>query len=134
VFAFALLGSVGFASVSISDVTMARASRVTPAVVSAQGALADAMGARDRECRSGAGRFCRERESAVVDARHALDLAVGTVTGTADPQSAAAIRMVGWVTGGAIRPTEDDFAMVRLALLCLLPQLGGVLLMIGRAK
>ena len=42
VFAFALLGSVGFASTSISDTVMARASRVTPQVTAAQGAPARA--------------------------------------------------------------------------------------------
>jgi len=36
-FAFAISSSVGFASVNIADVTMARASRVTPAVTAAQG-------------------------------------------------------------------------------------------------
>jgi hypothetical protein len=30
------------------------------------------------------------------------------------------------------RPTENDFAMLRLMLLTLLPQVGGILLMIGR--
>jgi hypothetical protein len=60
VFAFALLGSAGFASASISDVTMTRNGRVTPQVTAAQSALADAMGARDRECH---GKFCRGREA-----------------------------------------------------------------------
>jgi hypothetical protein len=32
-----------------------------------------------------------------------------------------------------LRPTGDDFAMLRLMLLALLPQIGGVLLMIARA-
>jgi hypothetical protein len=31
-----------------------------------------------------------------------------------------------------LRPTGDDFAMLRLILLALLPQLGGILLMVGR--
>jgi hypothetical protein len=132
VFAFALLGSVGFASVSISDVTIARAARVTPQVTQARGALADAMGARDRECKGGVGRFCRERESAVATARQALDAAIGAVAATSDPQTEAAIRLVAWVSRGAIKPATDDFGMIRLALLSLLPQIGGVLLMVAR--
>ncbi len=48
------------------------------------------------------------------------------------PQTETATRMVAWLSGGLVRPTGDDFAMVRLFLLALLPQIGGVLLMIGR--
>jgi hypothetical protein len=32
---------------------------------------------------------------------------------------------------GAFKPTDEDFTMLRLALLALLPQIGGVLLMVG---
>ena len=53
---------------------------------------------------------------------------------TADPQTEAAIRLVAWLSGGALRPSGDDMAMVRLILLALLPQLGGVLLMIARGQ
>jgi hypothetical protein len=31
-----------------------------------------------------------------------------------------------------LRPTPEDFAMLRLVLLALLPQIGGILLMVGR--
>jgi hypothetical protein len=55
-----------------------------------------------------------------------------SVEKTADMQSEAAIRVVAWVSRGALQPTGDDFAMLRLVLLALLPQIGGVLLMIGR--
>jgi hypothetical protein len=63
-FVFAVTAGVGFASTNIADVTLARASRVTPAVATAQAALTDAMSARDRECKGGVGKFCRERELA----------------------------------------------------------------------
>jgi hypothetical protein len=115
VYAFALLGSVGFASVSISDVTMARAAQVTPQVTQAQGALSDAMAARDRGCKGGVGKFCREREAAVVDRQQALDDAMGAVAQMTDPQTEAAIYLVVWVSRGAIKPAAGDFAMVRLA-------------------
>jgi hypothetical protein len=108
VYAFALLGSVGFASVSINDVTMARAAQVTQA----QGALSDAMAARDRGCKGGVG---REREAAVVDRQQALDDAMGAVAQMTDPQTEAAIYLVVWVSRGAIKPAAGDFAMVRLA-------------------
>ena len=131
-FVFAVTAGIGFASTNISDVTIARASRVTPAIANAQGALNDAMAARDRECKSGVGKFCREREAAVVERRQVLDSAAASVGQTADAQSDAAIKLVTWVSHGLLRPTLEDFAMLRLVLLALLPQIGGILLLIGR--
>jgi hypothetical protein len=131
-FIFAITASIGFASVNISDVTTSRSSRVTPAVMASQAALADAMASRDRECRGGVGKFCREREAAVAERRQAVEAAMHGVEQTADPQTEAAIRVVAWASLGALRPTENDFSMLRLVLLALLPQIGGVVLMIGR--
>ena len=131
-FVFAVTAGIGFASLNIADVTMARASRATPAVATAQAALNDAMAARDRECKGGVGKFCRERETAVSERRQAVDMAMRAVEHTADPQTEAAIRIVAWTSLGTLRPTPDDFAMLRLVLLALLPQIGGILLMVGR--
>lgn len=133
-FLFALSAGIGFASVNISDVTSTRASRVTPAVTVAQAALSDAVTARDRECKSGTGKFCREREAAVVTQRQGLETAMKAVELQADPQVEAATRIVSWLTGGLVHPTGDDFAMLRLMLLALLPQVGGILLMVGRGS
>jgi hypothetical protein len=132
-FVFAVTAGIGFASVNITDVTAARAARVTPAVTAAQSALRDAMSARDRECVNGVGKFCREREAAVAGRRQILDTAMASVGQTADPQTDAAIKLVAWVTQGALRPSGDDFAMLRLVLLALLPQIGGILLMVSRS-
>jgi hypothetical protein len=132
-FVFAVTAGIGFASVNITDVTATRAARVTPAVAAAQSALSDAMSARDRECRNGVGKFCREREAAVAERRQILDAAMASVGQTADPQTNAAIKLVAWITQGMLRPTSDDFAMLRLVLLALLPQVGGILLMVSRS-
>jgi hypothetical protein len=131
-FVFAVTAGIGFASVNIADVTLSRASRITQAAQTAQAALADAMAARDRECKGGVGKFCREREAAVDERRHALDAAMQAIRQTADPQTDAAIRIVAWATRGALQPTGNDFAMLRLVLLALLPQIGGILLMVAR--
>jgi hypothetical protein len=133
-FVFAVTAGIGFASMNISDVTLARASRPTPAVTAAQAALTDAMAARDRECKGGVGKFCREREAAVAERRQAVDTAMHSVEETADPQTNAAIRIVAWVSHGWLQPTANDFAMLRLVLLALLPQIGGILLMVGRSR
>jgi hypothetical protein len=131
-FIFAMTAGIGFASTNISDVTLARASRVTPAVAMAQAALSDAMTARDHECKSGVGKFCREREAAVAERRQILDTVTSSVEQSADPQTSAAIKLVTWLSDGLLRPAAEDFAMLRLILLALLPQIGGILIMVGR--
>jgi hypothetical protein len=131
-FIFAVTAGIGFASTNISEVAFARASRMTPAIASAQAQLTDAMAARDRECKGGVGKFCREREAAVAERRHAFDTATQQVAQTADPQTEAAVKLVAWVSHGLLKPEADDFAMLRLVLLALLPQFGGILLMVGR--
>jgi len=132
-FVFAVMAGVGFASINIADATLVRASRLTPAVAAAQAGLSDAMTARDRECKGGVGKFCREREVAVNERRQALDLATQAVVQTADPQTESAVRLVAWVTHGALQTTGHDFAMLRLVLMALLPQIGGILLLVGRS-
>src|SRR5512139_1337664 len=102
-----------------------------PSVQMAQAALADAMAAQDRECINGVGKFCREREAVVNERRQTLDTAMQAVGQAADPQTDAAIRILAWATHGALKPTGDDFAMLRLILLALLPQIGGILFMVG---
>jgi hypothetical protein len=131
-FVFAVTASIGFVSTNISDVTLVRASRVTPAVTSAQVTLTDAIAARDRECKGGVGKFCRDREAAVAERRQVLDSAMTSVGQAADPQTVAAIRLVAWGSGGMLRPAPEDFAMLRLILLVLMPQIGGLLLLVGR--
>ena len=133
-FVFAVTAGIGFASENIADVTLARASRPTPAITVAQASLADAMAARDRECKGGVGKFCREREAAVAERRQAVDAAMHSVEETADPQTNAAVRIVAWLSHGMLQPTANDFAMLRLILLALLPQIGGILLMVARSR
>jgi len=133
-FVFAVTAGIGFASVNIADVTLSRASRATPAIHTAQATLDDAVAARDRECKGGVGKFCREREATVNERRQALDVAMHSVQKTADPQTDAAIRIVAWLSRGLLQPTDNDFAMLRLVLLALLPQIGGILLMVGRHR
>jgi hypothetical protein len=104
---FAVTTAVGFASTNISGMNT--------------GAC---MAARDRECRGRAGTFCREREAAVADSQ-VLDAAMASVGQVADPQTDAAIRLLAWGSRRMLRPTAEDFAMMRLILLALLPQIGG---------
>jgi hypothetical protein len=78
------------------------------------------------------GRSGQVREAAIPALRQNLNTATHEVERAADPQTTAMIRVVAWVSLGALRPSENDFAMLRLMLLALLPQIGGIVLMIGR--
>jgi hypothetical protein len=100
----------------------------------AQDSLRDAVASRNRECSGGVGRFCREREQTVTERQRALDAALGSVEHAADPQTDAAVKIVAWLTAGIAKPAADGFAMLRLVLLAVLPQIGGILLMVGRAR
>jgi hypothetical protein len=40
--------------------------------------------------------------------------------------------IIRWLSAGHVVPTADDFGMLRLALLTLLPQIGGLVLMVAR--
>ncbi len=93
--------------------------------------LADAVAARDRECKGGVGKFRRERDALVAERRQLFDAAM-TSGGQVAPQTDAAIKLVAWIFRGMMRPAPEDFAMVRLILLALLSQIGGMLLLIRR--
>jgi hypothetical protein len=88
--------------------------------------------ARDRECVK-LGPICRQREDAVAERQRRLDAALQSVERRADPQTGTATQLVAWASFGQVRPTEDDFQMFRVLLLALLPQIGGLLLMISRS-
>jgi len=83
-------------------------------VTAAQSALSDAMSARDRECLHGVGNSAANAKQR-AERRQILDTAMGSVGQTADPQTDAAIKLVAWVTRGALRPSGDDFASFALS-------------------
>jgi hypothetical protein len=132
-FTFALYAGVGFASLNIADTVMARAGRTTPAVEVAQRALSDAKAARDRECGK-VGPVCSQREDTVRERQTELTSAMTKVSAAADPQTDAAAKLLAWVSFGGLRPTPDDFGMLRLFLMTLLPQIGGIVLMVARSR
>jgi hypothetical protein len=128
-FAFALIASAGFASMNIAEVTTARAARSSPSTELAQRKLDAATTAVATECRRVAP-LCHARQAEQRDALADLSAAQKAVEAGADPQTAKAAQLVAWLTPW--RPNPDDLAMVRLALLTLLPQLGGLVLMVAR--
>jgi hypothetical protein len=79
---------------------------------------------------SGVGKFCR---AGSVRQRPSSESRNRNSFSQADPRSPAdaAVSIVAWVSRGMPRPTDDDLAMLRLILLALLPQIGGLMLMVG---
>ena len=132
-FVFALTNSLGFASVNFSETTQARVERVTPAVSDAQRRLDTLSASRVSECVK-RGDKCRQLEK---DEQHALEQlreAREKVFAAADPQLASATKLIAWATLNRLHPSADDFTMLRLLLLTLLPQLGGLVLMIAKSS
>jgi hypothetical protein len=127
-FGFALIASVGFASLNITDATIERSARSTPGIEDARLALADAKLARDRECIRVRRPMCQRREDEVLARQDALAAERRAVV--ADPQAEGAARLVAWATG--VRPAPEALAGLRLALLTLLPQIGGLLIAVAR--
>src|SRR5207302_6801955 len=135
-FAFAIVAGIGFASLNIADTTAAGRASVatttastdqgTAAITAARLAATTATKAREAEC-SVRGPRCRDREVDERTALTALSTAIGApvpavaAIGAADPQTEAASKLAAWVSFGTVRPTGDDFGMLRLLLLALLP-------------
>jgi hypothetical protein len=128
-FGFALIASAGFASINIADVTSARAARSSPAMEVARLKVDAAKAAVAAECKQ-VGPLCRARQAEERQVLAELAGAQTAVAAAADPQTTRSAQLVAWLSPW--RPSDTDLAMVRLALLTLLPQLGGLVLMVVR--
>jgi hypothetical protein len=132
-FTFALTNSLGFASLNLTDVAIARAERVTPEVALAQRTADTLTKSREDECRK-RGDKCRQLEQDERNALADLRTAQAKVSQTADPQVDAAAKLMAWASLGRLTPSPEDFGMLRLFLLTFLPQIGGVVLMVARSQ
>jgi hypothetical protein len=131
-FIFAITNSLGFASSNLTEATTVRAERITPAILDAQRRLDTLTASRNAECLKRGDR-CRQLEKDEQTAIESLRDARHEVSALADPQIASAAKLVAWVSLNRFHPSADDFAMLRLLLLTLLPQLGGLVLMASSA-
>lgn len=77
-------------------------------------------------------RNCGPVDKEVLLAFEALREAREKVSETSDPQAASGAKLVAWVSADRFHPSADDFAMLRLLILTILPQLGGLVLMVAR--
>jgi hypothetical protein len=129
-FASALINGLGFASLNLAETSTVRAERITPTVSDAQRRLDTLSSSRATECLK-RGDKCRQLEKDEQQALESLREARREVSVTADPQIASAAKLVVWISLDRFHPSADDFAMLRLLLLTLLPQLGGLVLMVS---
>ena len=141
----AMLASLGFASLHMSDTAAARAAIVTTATVAADqrtAAIEAARGAADAATKSRVaecgrrGPLCRELEHveqarlSELTAAIALPVPAAATIAGPDPQVTGAVRLARWVGLGV---TAIDISNLRLALMALLPNLAGLVLCFGMA-
>jgi hypothetical protein len=135
----AMLASLGFIELNVSDTAAGRqaivttatatADQRTAAITAAQLAATAATKAREGEC-AVRGSKCRDREADERQALAALATAIAVPVPTAatiaeaDPQVTGALRLATWVGLGL---KTDDVKNVRLALMALLPNIAGLL-------
>jgi hypothetical protein len=131
---FALMNSMRLASNVSADQAMARADRQTAGVQTAAKQLADARAARATSCRrkEDKSKACTDARTDVAKLEKAQTQAATTVAATAKPENADFARVVAWITRGAIQPGVDDFQMLWIVLRTLIPQLGGLVLVMSR--
>ena len=134
VWPFAFTNNLRMASIVAADVTMARADRETGATGSTKTDLDRARDAQDKACGPGQGKSkaCQLRQNEVTEAKNASKDARSNVAAAAKPDSADFAKLVTWVSFRRIEPKADDFDMLMLLLRTLLPQIGGLVLMLAR--
>ena len=132
--AFALTNSLRMASIVSADQAAARADRQTEGVRTANQALEAARAKRDDACGRGLGKTvaCQSRQAEVTKLEAKQIQATDKVAAEAKPDSADFAKLVKWVSFGRIEPKVDDFDMLWLLFRTLLPQLGGIVLMLAR--
>jgi hypothetical protein len=133
-FAFAVVNSLRMASLIAADQAAARADRQTAGVQAAARALDNARAERDNACRSTQGKStaCLSRRDEVAKLEKAQTAATAKVEAAAKPENADFSALVTWITRGAMKPGANDFSMIWLLLRTILPQIGGLVLMLAK--
>ncbi len=131
--AFALTNSLRMASIVAADTTAARADRQTDGTRAADAALDAARKARDEACGRGLSKTasCHARVDEVAKLETAQAQATARVVSNAHPEATDFARLITWLSAGRVQPTPADFDMLWLVFRTLLPQIGGVVLMLA---
>jgi hypothetical protein len=131
---FALTNSLRMASIISADQATARADRQTAGVTQAKIDLDKAKAARDQACGKGLGKTvaCQSRQSEVTKLEGIQTQATAKVAAQAKPEAGDFAKLVTWASMGTLRPQAGDFEMLWLLFRTLLPQIGGLVLMLAR--
>jgi hypothetical protein len=132
--AFALTNSLRMASIVSADQAAARADRQTEGVRTADQATEAARAKRDEACGRGLGKTvaCQSRQAEVTKLEAKQTQATNKVVAQAKPESADFAKLVAWLSNGTLKPGAEDFDMLWLFFRTLLPQVGGLVLMLAR--
>jgi hypothetical protein len=132
--AFALTNSLRMASIVSADQSAARADRQTEGVRTADQALDAARAKRDEACGRGLGKTvaCQSRQAEVSKLEAKQTQAINKVAAQAKPEGADFAKLVAWVSNGHLHPGPKDFDLLWLFFRTLLPQVGGLVLMLAR--
>jgi hypothetical protein len=134
--AYALTNSLKMSSILAADQAQARADRQTAGVQTAAKALADARAARATSCRrkEDKSKACTAALADVEKLEKAQAKATTEVALAARPENTDFSNLVSWLSGGNVRPGANDFSMLWLFLRTVLPQIGGLIFMVGLAR
>jgi hypothetical protein len=121
-------------SIVSADQAAARADRQTEGVRTADQALEAARAKRDEACGRGLGKTvaCQSRQAEVAKLEAKQTQVSNKVFAQAKPESADFVKLVAWLSNGALQPGADDFDMLWLFFRMFLPQVGGLVLMLAR--
>jgi hypothetical protein len=130
---FALTNSLRMASLIAADQATARAERQTEGIRTADRALEAARSKRDDACGPGHAKSvaCQTRQAEVAKLEAKQTQATAKVASQAKPEANDFAQLVTWASRGGIQPGADDFAMLWLLFRTLLPQVGGLVLMLA---
>jgi hypothetical protein len=113
---------------------ISRADRQTEGVQTANAILDVARAKRDEACGRGLGKTvsCQSRQNEVTRLEGKQTQATAKVAAQAKPEAADFAKLVAWVSMGTLHPQAGDFEMLWLLFRTLLPQVGGLVLMLAR--
>lgn len=147
---FAVLNGLRMASILSADQSLARATRETSGTANAEVSLISLRQARDSACAGNnttetvtrgkrtqtkvvaETEACKDRKGEVARAEASATQAKGEVKALARPESQDFARLISWLSLGRIEPSADAYDLLWLLFRTLLPQAGGLVLMLAR--
>jgi hypothetical protein len=122
VWPFALTNNLRLASIVAADTAQARMDRIDPKLDRAQAAIDAACDTKKPTV------ACQQR----IAAAKALAKPADAIASQARPETRDFRDLIAWASFGLVRPSDRDFDLLSLLFRTLLPQIGGVVLLLAR--